>query len=199
MKTKTNNKKLSTLTAAFLIVLLIVYYAITIINSNKMLDQVIMIRNHPYPIMAVVGEVNVDIANMRNLAARLTYVRNPKVIADIRNNYDTINGPLIKNLDFIIKHYIYKPEDAPILKQIYLELWQEQQKLLTLCEKPQTTDAEVEIFLTNQIEPKFNEMNRLTASMIYGSKFKFAEFVQLSSKLHSNTVTYATSVPVPVC
>lgn len=192
MKTKTNNKKLSTLTAAFLIVLLIVYYAITIINSNKMLDQVIMIRNHPYPIMAVVGEVNVDIANMRNLAARLTYVRNPKVIADIRNNYDTINGPLIKNLDFIIKHYIYKPEDAPILKQIYLELWQEQQKLLTLCEKPQTTDAEVEIFLTNQIEPKFNEMNRLTASMIYGSKFKFAEFVQLSSKLHSNTVTYAT-------
>lgn len=162
-----------------------------------------MIRDHPYPISIAVGDVTSGLAQLRSLPERLIYFRTSGAIERVRNHYENIHAPMIKDLDFIEKQYISYPEDAVLLKQTYLSLKEEQEKLLILCENPNCTNQDVEKFFTENMESKIDKMEQLTSSMIDESQVKFAEFEQLAYKTRLNTIFLATlltlSVIVALC
>lgn len=175
-----------------LVGLLIVYYIITLVNVNKIAEQVEMIGDHPYPVAIAAGEVETGLTQLRSLPERLSYSRTPAMIENIRSHYDNIDKSIVRNLEFIVESYMYSPEDAPVLQQLYYELRDEQERFLTLCSTTECTNEDVEGFFTENLEPKLDEMNRLTSSMIMGSKITFNEFEKLTRHSRVSTIILST-------
>ena len=187
-----NTKMLSKWTSALLIGLLVVYYALTLINANRIVKHVEMIANHPYPVAVAVGEVNSSLALLRFLPERLSAVRTPDVIELVRSHYKDIDATLVEKFDYMVDNYVYRPGDAPLLRQLYFDLRDEQCKLLALCGDPSFTSAQVASFFEEKIKPKIDEMYRITASMLYGTKVTFAEFEQLSRDSRTRIIIYSS-------
>lgn len=191
-KLQINTEKLSKWTAVFLIAMLIIYYIITIVNTNTIAEQVEMIGEHPFPVAIAVGEVENGLSQLRSLPERLFDRQSPEIIERIRNHYQTIDESMMENLDFIVDQYISHPEDSPILRQTYLELRDEQERLLALCEDPDFTGADAEAFYMTNMAPKLSKMERLTATFIDGSKTKFSELEQLANHSRISTIVIST-------
>ncbi len=187
-----NTKMLSRWTAALLIGLLVVYYTLTLINTNRIVRHVEMIANHPYPVAVAVGEVNRNLALLRILPERLGAVRTPDVIDLVRSHYKDIDTTLVESFDYMVDNYVYRPGDAPLLRQLYLDLRDEQGKLLELCGDPGFTSAQAASFFAEKIEPKIDEMYRITATMLSGTKVTFAEFVQLARDSRTRVIVYSS-------
>jgi two-component system, sensor histidine kinase and response regulator len=187
-----NTKMLSRWTAALLIGLLVVYYTLTLINTNRIVRHVEMIANHPYPVAVAVGEVNRNLALLRVLPERLGAVRTPDVIDLVRSHYKDIDTTLVESFDYMVDNYVYRPGDAPLLRQLYLDLRDEQGKLLELCGDPGFTSAQAASFFAEKIEPKIDEMYRITATMLSGTKVTFAEFVQLARDSRTRVIVYSS-------
>lgn len=193
-----NTKILSRWTAALLIGLLIVYYTLTLINTNRIVRNVEMIASHPYPVAVAVGEVNSSLALLRVLPERLGAVRTPAVIELVRSHYKNVDATLVRNFDFMVANYIYRPGDAPLLRQLYFDLREEQDKLLALCGDPGFTSGHVASFFAEKIEPKIDEMYRITATMLSGSKETFAAFVQLARDSRTKMILYSSILMLAV-
>ena len=191
-KVLSNTKMLSRWTAALLIGLLVVYYTLTLINTNRIVRHVEMIANHPYPVAVAVGEVNRNLALLRILPERLGAVRTPDVIDLVRSHYKDIDTTLVESFDYMVDNYVYRPGDAPLLRQLYLDLRDEQGKLLELCGDPGFTSAQAASFFAEKIEPKIDEMYRITATMLSGTKVTFAEFVQLARDSRTRVIVYSS-------
>ena len=187
-----NTKMLSRWTAALLIGLLVVYYTLTLINTNRIVRHVEMIANHPYPVAVAVGEVNRNLALLRILPERLGAVRTPDVIDLVRSHYKDIDTTLVESFDYMVDNYVYRPGDAPLLRQLYLDLRDEQGKLLELCGDPGFTSAQAASFFAEKIDPKIDEMYRITATMLSGTKVTFAEFVQLARDSRTRVIVYSS-------
>lgn len=201
LKAKNQNKyseKLPKWIAAILMGLLIAYYVLTLITTNRITGQVEMISNHPYPVAIAVDKVNTGIAQLRILPERLIYARTPQVIEAVDAHYDTIDQIMTEKLAFIAEKYISHPEDAVVLQQVYIQLRDVQQEFLALCADPSFTSEDTAAFFVQNIEPKLNEMNVLTDSMIVGSQIKFAEFEQQAYHARFITILLSTLLTIAV-
>ncbi|MCD7953334.1 MAG: hypothetical protein LUG14_10585 [Synergistaceae bacterium] len=96
-----DTEKLPKWTSWLLIGMLIAYYVITLVNTNRIVEQVEMIGNHPYPIAIEVGKVNAGLSLLRTLPERLFYTRTPGVVEAIRGHYRDIDASFIKSFDFM--------------------------------------------------------------------------------------------------
>ncbi|WP_197068270.1 response regulator [Candidatus Soleaferrea massiliensis] len=181
-----------------LLALLIVFYIITIVNTNTISSQVEMIGDHPYPVAISVGEVDTYLAQLRILPERLVYSHTPEMINTVHQHYESIDGEVRDNLDFIVEKYIHSPEDALRLSELYDSLRDEQNKLLVLCQDPAFTSEDTSSFFKENIEPKLDEMNQLTSSMIDGSRTTFAAFKNFALDSRLNTIILSTVLTLAV-
>lgn len=193
-----DSKKLSKWTAVFLVGLLIIYYIITLVNTNTIAEQVEMIGEHPYPVAVSVGDVNTGLAQLRSLPERLIYSRTPEVTGTVREHYKAIDSSMTENLDFIMEKYIIHPEDAAALEQLYFDLRKAQNQLLSLCSDSSFTSEATQVFYDENIVPRLDEMVRITDSMIAGSQTKFSEFEQLARKSQLGTIVLSTILMIAV-
>ena len=81
-----NTKTISKWTAVLLTGLLIIYYVITLVNTNRITEQINMIGKHPYPIAIEVGDVTTYIARLDGLAERLTYIRTRDAVEGVKRD-----------------------------------------------------------------------------------------------------------------
>lgn len=193
-----NTTILSRWTAALLIGLLAVYYTFILINTNSIVKNVEMIANHPYPVAVAVGEVNSSLALMRVLPEHLEAMSSLDVVELMRSRYKNADATLVGNLDFIAANYLTRPEDALLLRDLYFALRDEQKKLLALCGDPGFTPAAAASLFSKKIDSKINEMYRITASILSGTKARFAEFVQAAHDSRVSTVFSSTILTLAV-
>lgn len=193
-----NTKTISKWTAVLLTGLLIIYYVITLVNTNRITEQINMIGKHPYPIAIEVGDVTTYIARLDGLAERLTYIRTRDAVEGVKRDNEDIDKEISESLDFITEWYIYRPEDAPVLQQTYLELKDVQNRLLAQCMDPDFTDEAARVFYKEEITPRTGEMNRLAESMTFGSQSKFAEFEEMAQNARIHTIVFSTVLTLAV-
>lgn len=179
-------------TAIILLGLLLICYAVNILNANNVMEQVRMIGEHPYPNAIKVGEIETGLAQLRSLPERLVHVRTQEMIESVQNHYEKINDEIGGHFDFLLERYIYKPEDATALKQLYISLCEEQEAFILLCSNSLCTDEEVSSFFSEKLEPILNEMDEITEAMILGSQEKFSELEQTAEAARLKTILIST-------
>lgn len=191
-------KKLSRWTAGLLVALMSAYYMLTLLMTNTLTDQVESIRNHPYPVALAAGEVENGLVQLRILPERLFSTRTLQMRETVRRHYEAIDAQLVKELDFIVERYLTRPDAAQALQRLYLALREDQHELLTRCGNPEFTGNAVESFYRERMEPKLDEMNSLTDSIIQGARTKFEEFNQLAQKSRISAIVFSTVLYVAV-
>lgn len=195
---KSNTKKFSRWTASFLIVLLVVYYVLTVVNTDNIMDQVEMIGDHPFPTAIAAGEIDTSLTQLRSFPERLFYSRDSAVIEAVRSHYDSIDAELEEQIGFIITQYGYRPTDGPVLQKMYFDFRDMQDRYLALCGEPDFTEEDARAFYVANLEPRLDEMDLMVTSIIDGSKLKFAEFEHLAQTSRFHTIMMATFLTLAV-
>lgn len=172
--------------------LLILYYMVTIINTNRITEQITHIRDHPYPASIAAGEVSTGATQLRYLPERLVYSHDPVVIETVRGHYQSIDENMVKNIDVIDETYLTNPNDAVLLRSAYTALYAAQEELLSLCSEPDTSDEEVEAFIEKNLTPNLDEIDRLIIAIINGTQSKLASFDQTAHQTRVTTIVFSS-------
>lgn len=181
-----------------LVILLIIYYIITLVNTNYIVDQIYMIANHPYPVAIAIGKVNTGLAQLNSLPERLFTKPNSQVIDTVRDHFDTIDESMTENISFIMDKYTVRPEDATHLQQYYLELREVQDNLIDLCVSPLSSDEDIEAYYKEYMVPIIDELYLLTEAILYGSQTRFIQLEQLATDTRISTIILSTILTLSV-
>ncbi len=183
---------LSFATTVVLVVLLVVFYAVMMVNMKAISDRIDEINTHPYPVTVAAGEAETYLVQLRTLAERLAYVRTPEAVDAVEAEYENIDREIAEPLDVIASQCRSTPEAAAALVARYDELKAEQRHLIAQCRDPLITDAGVQHTVDEQVDPLIDGMLELNAEVIDHSRQSFSSLFDLAVKACTETAVYAS-------
>lgn len=175
-----------------LVVLLLVFYTVTMVNMGAISNRIDEINAHPYPVAVAAGEVETNLVQLRTLSDRLVYVRTPEAVDAVEDEYASIDQAIADPLATIASQCRSSPEKAGALSADYEMLKAEQRQLIDTCRNPATTDAEVQRAVSEQVDPLIGTMLARNSEIIGSSHQSFDSLFELAVKACAETALYAT-------
>lgn len=175
-----------------LVVLLLVFYTVTMVNMGAISSRIDEINAHPYPVTVAAGEVETNLVQLRTLSDRLVYVRTPEAVDAVEDEYASIDRAIADPLATIASQCRSSPEKADALSADYETLKAEQRRLIDTCRDPATTDAEVQRTVSEQVDPLIGAMLARNSEIIGSSHQSFDALFELAVKACAETALYAT-------
>lgn len=175
-----------------LVVLLLVFYTVTMVNMGAISSRIDEINAHPYPVTVAAGEVETNLVQLRTLSDRLVYVRTPEAVDAVEDEYASIDRAIADPLATIASQCRSSPEKAGALSADYEMLKAEQRRLIDTCRDPATTDAEVQRAVSEQVDPLIGTMLARNSEIIGSSHQSFDSLFELAVKACAETALYAT-------
>ena len=175
-----------------LVVLLLVFYTVTMVNMGAISSRIDEINAHPYPVTVAAGEVATNLVQLRTLSDRLVYVRTPEAVDAVEDEYASIDRAIADPLATIASQCRSSPEKAGALSADYETLKAEQRRLIDTCRDPATTDAEVQRTVSEQVDPLIGAMLARNSEIIGSSHQSFDALFELAVKACAETALYAT-------
>ena len=175
-----------------LVVLLLVFYTVTMVNMGAISSRIDEINAHPYPVTVAAGEVETNLVQLRTLSDRLVYVRTPEAVDAVEDEYASIDRAIADPLATIASQCRSSPEKAGALSADYETLKAEQRRLIDTCRDPATTDAEVQRTVSEQVDPLIGTMLARNSEIIGSSHQSFDALFELAVKACAETALYAT-------
>lgn len=175
-----------------LVVLLLVFYTVTMVNMGAISNRIDEINAHPYPVTVAAGEVETNLVQLRTLSDRLVYVRTPEAVDAVEDEYASIDRAIADPLATIASQCRSSPEKAGALSADYEMLKAEQRRLIDTCRDPATTDAEVQRAVSEQVDPLIGTMLARNSEIIGSSHQSFDSLFELAVKACAETALYAT-------
>lgn len=175
-----------------LVVLLLVFYTVTMVNMGAISSRIDEINAHPYPVTVAAGEVETNLVQLRTLSDRLVYVRTPEAVDAVEDEYASIDRAIADPLATIASQCRSSPEKAGALSADYETLKAEQRRLIDTCRDPATTDAEVQRTVSEQVDPLIGARLARNSEIIGSSHQSFDALFELAVKACAETALYAT-------
>ncbi|HJF62784.1 MAG TPA: response regulator [Gordonibacter urolithinfaciens] len=175
-----------------LVVLLLVFYTVTMVNMGAISNRIDEINAHPYPVTVAAGEVETNLVQLRTLSDRLVYVRTPEAVDAVEDEYASIDQAIADPLATIASQCRSSPEKAGALSADYEMLKAEQRRLIDTCRDPATTDAEVQRTVSEQVDQLIGAMLARNSEIIGSSHQSFDSLFELAVKACAETALYAT-------
>lgn len=175
-----------------LVVLLLVFYTVTMVDMGAISSRIDEINAHPYPVTVAAGEVETNLVQLRTLSDRLVYVRTPEAVDAVEDEYASIDRAIADPLATIASQCRSSPEKAGALSADYETLKAEQRRLIDTCRDPATTDAEVQRTVSEQVDPLIGAMLARNSEIIGSSHQSFDALFELAVKACAETALYAT-------
>ena len=176
---KTNANMLSKVLAAIIFIIIVAYYGVTISNTNIMNRQMNIVSEHPYAVVVAIGNVKSDLTLLRALPERLTYSKSAEMVAGIRTHYEVIDKSMNKLVDLLEERYLADTENVPAMRSTYMELRNDQKRLLEIASNPNTDNKAVSEFFNKEMVPKLNKLDSLANSINEGAGIKLNEYASL--------------------
>ena len=187
-----DTRMLSVAMTFVLVVLLLVFYTVTMVNMGAISSRIDEINAHPYPVTVAAGEVETNLVQLRTLSDRLVYVRTPEAVDAVEDEYASIDQAIADPLATIASQCRSSPEKAGALSADYETLKAEQRRLIDTCRDPATTDAEVQRTVSEQVDPLIGAMLARNSEIIGSSHQSFDALFELAVKACAETALYAT-------
>ena len=183
LKNKKNTKKyhrLSVLTAAILVLLMAMYYLVTLFYTNNIVDGMENIKNHPFPVTRAAGKMKTNSLEIRLLSDRLGTDRTAKALEAIESSLADNQENSRRELDTLVELYIVDPPAAVRISKMYGETAKQMGILLEQCWNSQVTDESVKAFTNENIVPLLDEIDQELNILIENAAGKFDEFYDQS-------------------
>ena len=162
-------RRLPAFAAAVVVALLAAFFGITLNNTMATTAQMDAIRAGAYPDSVAAGRVETQLVQMRTLSNRVIYVRTASAIDGIENSYDEIDAELSHNIQLLAEEQARTGIEGSSIQNDYQRLLEAQTELVAFCRNPETTDAEVERFVAQNIEPIVSQLLHTNAVIMDNS------------------------------
>ena len=189
---------LPTVVAVVLVLLLIAFYATTLVNMREVGQQIGMIKDHPYPITVAAGQIETSLGQLQTLAERLIYVRTDQAIDGVERSYGEIDEYITEKIAFIQERALSDDEPVVELQRGYEELKDAQDELLALCRDESVSDESIESFVTERIDPLNSDLLGWNDAILAGASSMFDTLYDVVGSVIFKTVVSASIIMAAV-
>ena len=95
-----------------LVALLVTFFGVTVWNTNRLMDQVDTLTNHPFKVVIAIGDFNTQVAKMRAQVERLLIDNSQDIVRDAWDNLDEIYRQAQESLYLVEARYLGPKENV---------------------------------------------------------------------------------------
>lgn len=191
-------RRLPGFAAVVVVTLLVAFFGITLNNTMVTTAQMNSIRTGAYPASVAAGRVETLLVQMRTLSNRVIYVRTESAIAAVDNSYKEIAAELSRNITFLAESKDQSSLGGSDLEDGYQRLVAAQDQLIELCQDPSVSDADVEGFVSQNIEPIVSQLLHVNAIILDDSTNAVEQLYAEGSARGSQTIIWTIVLMVAV-
>ncbi len=191
-------RRLPALAAVVVVALLVAFFGVTLNNTMVTTAQMDAIRTGAYPVSVAAGRVETLLVQMRTLSNRVTYVRTDSAIDAVEKSYDEIDAELSSNITLLANSKDRSSVGGSDLEDGYQRLLDAQAQLLDLCRDPSASDADVEGFVSQTVEPIVSQLLHVNAIILDDSTNAVEQLYAEGSARGSQTIVWTVVLMVAV-
>ncbi len=191
-------RRLPGLAAVAVVALLVAFFAVTLNNTMVATAQMDAIRTGAYPVSVAAGRVETLLVQMRTLSNRVIYVRTDSAIDAVEKSYDEIDAELSRNITLLADSKDRSSVGGSDLEDGYQRLLDAQAQLLDLCRDPSASDADVEEFVSQTVEPIVSQLLHINAIILDDSTNAVEQLYAEGSARGSQTIVWTIVLMVAV-
>lgn len=150
--------RLSTIVAAIILVLLLVFYVTTFINVRAITNSIESIRTGAYPVSVAAGRIETRLVQLETVAQRPIFVRSEKALESLHRTYHDIDNDIQEYLEILNTHNTQNTTQVISLTEEYASLQEVMERYIVLCNDDTVSDDEIAEFDTEFINPLINEL-----------------------------------------
>ena len=166
------SQQISIVSTGILIVLMLGYLLMTISTSTKLAAQTEIISNHPFEVVISAGDVKLYVSEMSLRTERLKRHHNSDDVAIAGNYLEELILSLDKPVARMEELYLGAAEDVQSLKSTLALIETEQDHYLVFCEQPDLTEAEIEAYTQEHLQPLYDQALQQTEKIIATAQAK---------------------------
>ena len=194
----TRGKKISVISGAVLIVLLIAFLIFIILGVRNVLSSLDNIRNHPYQVLDAAGTLQNDVDNVRISFEQLQNINTPEVVEDVRGRIQVFYEDAEKQLDVMEDRYLGNPEEIQHLRDLMKEMKQEQDVFLDYAAADDRSEEEIVAYRSEYLDHIYEEFDQQIDSILEFARQKFAFFYGQAEKTGALTIVISCLIFVSV-
>ena len=179
------SQKISVVSTAVLILLMLCYLVMTFSNTGKLAAQTEIISDHPFEVVISAGDVKLYVSEMSLRTERLERHYSADDVAFAGTSLEELNHLLKAPVDRIEELYLGDAEDVQKLKNTLALLRTEQADYLAFCAQPGITATDIEAYAQEHLQSIYNEALEQTEGIISTAQAKKVGYGITAQRLQS--------------
>lgn len=177
------SQRISVVSTAILILLMLCYLIMTINNSTKLAAQAEIISSHPFEVVISAGDAKLYVSEMSLRTGRLERHHSRDDVAIAAETLEELYLLLEEPIAQIEAQYLGDARDVQTLKATLELLKAEQADYLAFCEQPNLTEEQVEAYTQEHLQPIYDRALEQTERIITTAQAKKVGYGVTAEKL----------------
>ena len=182
------SQRMSFVSTAVLIILMLCYLIMTISNSTSLADQTEIISNHPFEVVISAGDVKLYVSEMSLRTGRLVRHFSGADVAFARTKLEELEHSLDIPVAEIEELYLGDAKDVQALKDTLALLRTEQTDYLDFCAGSDVTAEEIETYAQEYLQPLYDRALQQTEEIISIAQEKKVGYGVTAERLRVTTL-----------
>lgn len=182
------DQRVSALSTAILILLMLMYLVISITNSASLAKQTEIISGHPFEVVISAGDVKLYLSEMCLRTERMQRHHNEEDVAIARIALENLSASLEEPLAQIEKLYLGNAEDVQAIKRTLAQLQAEQAAFLDFVSRPDVTDKEIDAYTQERLQPLYDQVLGQAAGIIEVARDKKVGYGETAEALRRSNL-----------
>ncbi|MCD8169340.1 MAG: response regulator [Clostridiales bacterium] len=165
-------QRMSVVSTAVLILLMLIYLIMTIVTSARLAAQTEIISSHPFEVVISAGDVKLYVSEMSLRTGRLVRHSSTDDVEFARTNLEELDCSLGMPMAEIEELYLGDEKDVRVLKDTLALLQTEQADYLDFCARPVVTAEEIEAYAQAHLQLLYDRALEQTEGIISTAQVK---------------------------
>lgn len=186
------SRTLSAVAAVLVVILLAGFYGTTLFNMSEIGKQIVLIKEHPYPVSVSAGQVETALGQLQTLSERLTYVRTDQAVDRVESSFAEIDERIREKIQFIADRALFENGDVEKLQSGYEKLAVAQDELLGMCRDPKVSDEEIDAYADRTLTPLIESLLESNTAILNDASASFDTLYEVADQVIARTILSAS-------
>lgn len=186
------SRTLSAITAVLVVLLLVGFYGTTLFNMSEIGKQIVLIKEHPYPVSVAAGQVETALGQLQTLSERLTYVRTDQAVEGVERSYAEIDERISEKIQFIADRALFQNGDVEELQSGYRKLVDAQNELLEMCRDADVPDEDIDAYVEETVSPLLTALFERNTAILDDASASFDTLYEVADQVIFRTIVSAS-------
>ncbi len=179
---------------ASLLILLLVFLGATLYNTERLMDQLKMVSEHPFVVVDAAGTAQSYLDHSRIATERLRYENTVETVAMVRQELEDYYAMLETPLNSIRQRYLGSREDLELLEEALSEYKAANETLLVYAAAEDRSEEEIDTFCEETVDRWYNTANSCLELIMETARGKFDYYMDSASRIRFQTTLFSVLI-----